>query len=110
MWNKPTKKQLERLPAMYSTENIDVKDKVIRMHFFLGGCDWYATEYSPEKELFFGFVILNGDILNAEWGYFSLPELMMQMKNGMEIDRDLYWKARPAREVEKISKAQGWSA
>jgi hypothetical protein len=94
---------------MYSTENINVKDKVIRMHFFLGGSDWYATEYSPEKDLFFGFVILNGDTLNAEWGYFSLPELATIKVQGIEIDRDLYWGPCPAREVEKISKAQGWS-
>jgi hypothetical protein len=108
MWNKPTEKQLAILPAMYSTENIDVKDKVIQMHFFFGGSDWYATEYSPEKELFFGFVILNDDALNAEWGYFSLPEMCEINFQGVEIDRDLYWKACPAKDVEKISKALGW--
>lgn len=108
MWNRPTEKQLAKLPAMYSTENIDVKDKVIRMHFFLGGSDWYATEYSSQKELFFGFVILNGDMLNAEWGYFSLDELAVQRLAGIEIDRDLYWKPRPARDIDKIREAQGW--
>jgi len=102
MWNKPIEKQLAKLPTMYSTENIDVKDKVIQMHFFLGGSDWYATEYSPEKELFFGFVILNGDTLNAEWGYFSLPELAEIKVRGLEVDRDLSWDVRPAQEVAEI--------
>jgi len=108
MWNKPTKKQLAMLPVMYSTENIDVKEKIIVMHFFLGGSDWYVTEYSQEKKIFFGFVILNDDMLNAEWGYFSLPELAEIKFQGMEIDRDLYWRPCPAADVEKISKALGW--
>ena len=109
MWNKPTEKQLEKLPAMYSTENIDVKDKVVRMHFFLFGSDWYATEYSPKREEFFGFVILNGDMLNAEWGYFSLPEMCAIRHQGAEIDRDLSWKDQRAADVPKICEAEGWA-
>jgi hypothetical protein len=102
MWNRPTQKQLAKLPPLYSTEGVELKEKIVRMHFFLGGSDWWAVEYSPEKELFFGFVCLGGDKQNAEWGYFSLPELVVQRFSGMEIDRDLYWTVRPVCKVAEI--------
>ena len=111
MWNKPTQKQLAALPPLYSTEDVEEEDKIIQMHFFLGGSDWYAVEYSPDDQRFFGFVILNGDMLNAEWGYFSLPELCEVKANGViEVDRDIPWIPCPARNLLKICEAQGWKA
>jgi hypothetical protein len=101
MWNKPTDKQLSKLPPLYSTENIKAEDKTIRMHFFYGSSDWYAAEYSPEKGLFFGLAIIGGDKLNAEWGYFSLQELCAFRERGFEIDRDLHWKPCPMKNAEK---------
>ena len=48
----------------------------------------------------------NGDIYNAEWGYVSYEELRkVATPQGVEVDRDLYWKTRPAGEVEKIVEA-----
>jgi hypothetical protein len=108
MWNKPSKEELAKLPAFYSTENVPLKEKMIHMHFFIGGCDWYATEYSPEEQLFFGFAILNGDLQNAEWGYFSLEELCELKVKFLEVDRDLHFNSCKAIEIEKIREAQGW--
>ena len=108
MWNKPSVTELEKLPRFYSTEEVPLKEKLIVMHFFMGGSDWYATEYDPEEQTFFGFVILNGDYDMAEWGYFSLQELSELKVSFLEIDRDLHWTQRRAIEVEKICKAQGW--
>lgn len=108
MWNKPTQQELSQMPAMYSTEETPLKEKVIHQHFFIGGCDWYATEYSPEDELFFGFAILNGDLEMAEWGYFSLKELAELKVQFLEVDRDLYWTPVKAKEVKNIRMAQGW--
>lgn len=79
------------------------------MHFFIGGCDWYATEYDCEDQLFFGFAILNGDLDMAEWGYFSLKELAEIKSSFVEVDRDLHWTKVQAQEVERICKAQGWN-
>jgi len=111
MWNKPTQKQLAALPPLYSTEDVEEEDKIIQMHFFLGGSDWYAVEYSPDDQRFFGFVILNGDMLNAEWGYFSLPELCEVKANGViEVDREILWRPCPVREVPAICEAQGWKS
>lgn len=108
MWSKPTEKQLAKIPALYSTEETPLKDKVIHMHFFLGGCDWYAAEYDPTEKIFFGFAILNGDLEMAEWGNFSLDELMSLKVSFLEVDRDRHWTPRPAREVKNIAQAQRW--
>lgn len=80
-------------------------DKLIHMHFFLGSCDWYAAEYSPADRIFFGYAILNNDLQNAEWGYFSLDELRDVHIQGIEVDRDLHWRIRRAGEVERIVQA-----
>ena len=74
MWNEPTQEQLDRIPNLYDSEHIPLRDKTIWLHFFLAGCDWYICEYDGE-DLFFGFAILNGDLINAEWGYVSFNEL-----------------------------------
>ena len=108
MWNKPTQQELSQMPVMYSTENVPLKEKVICMHFFIGGCDWYAAEYDPKDELFFGFAILNNDLEMAEWGYFSLDELSDIKIQFLEIDRDLHFTPTKAIDIENIRKAQGW--
>jgi len=105
MWNEPSEVDLKQLPNLYATENVDPLDKLIQMHLFLGGCDWYAAEYGSADRLFFGYAILNNDLQNSEWGYFSLNELRDINFQGIEIDRDLHWKVRKAGEVEKIAEA-----
>lgn len=102
MWNEPTAAQLRRLPRLYATDSLPWQEKVIYEHFFLGGCDWYAAEYGPKERLFFGFAILNDDLDNAEWGYFSLDEMLRISVDGIEIDRDLHWKEHKASEIERI--------
>ncbi len=105
MWNTPTLEDLTQLSSLYETENIPLKEKVIGMHFLLGSCDWYAAEYNSADRLFFGYAILNNTLSSAEWGYFSLDELRQVSVQGLEIDRDLHWKPRPAYEVKKIRRA-----
>ena len=100
MWNAPSKTQLDQIPRLYQTEHAPLGEKIIHLHFFIGGCDWYVAEFDGE-DMFFGFVNLNDDI-NAEWGYFSLTDLKSFSINGIEIDCDLYWKVRPAKEVPVI--------
>ena len=100
MWNKPTQEQLGEVPGLYQTENVDLEDKIIAMHFFIGGCDWYAAEYDGE-DIFFGFVNLN-DPQNAEWGNFSLQELAAININGLEVDHDLFWEPKKVSKIENI--------
>ena len=111
MWNTPSRKRLAQIPALYATESIRLQDKLIYLHFFLGSCDWFVAEFNG-KDTFWGFVVLNGDLLNAEFGYFNLSELAaIQVYGGMEIDCELeeHWKIKPASEVVIISEAQGWN-
>lgn len=111
MWNKPTKRQLAAIAPLYSNEDTPIKEQIVHMHFFLGGSDWYVTEFDG-RDLFFGFVILNQDHDNSEWGYFSLSELEAIKKplvstNGFvfghqEVDRDKWWTKTPVSEIPTI--------
>ncbi|MBF0203980.1 MAG: DUF2958 domain-containing protein [Desulfamplus sp.] len=109
MWNAPSKKQLSTLPKLYETEEVALKDKIIHLHFFIGGCDWFIAEYDASEDLFWGFAILNQDYQNAEWGYISFSELKsIKVQGWLEIDNDLHWTPKPAKEVDLICEAQGW--
>lgn len=101
MWNTPSQRQLTKIPKLYETEQIALPDKLLHLHFFLGGCDCYVAEYDGE-DIFFGYAVLNGDIGNAEWGYFSFTELKSIKLGFAEVDCDRYWKAVPAREIPLI--------
>ena len=105
MWNEPTNEQLAKLPKLYETEGIDLKDKIIHLHFFIGGTDLFIAEYDGD-DTFWGFSILNGDYFNAEWGYIPFSELKEINVNGIEMDNDIYWQLKKAGDVEKIRKAQ----
>jgi hypothetical protein len=110
MWNTPSEDRLSKIPRLYETEHISLKEKLIYLHFFIGGCDWYIAEFDGE-DLFWGFVILNDDFQNAEWGYISLSELKSINVGGwLEVDCEFeeFWRVRKACEIQKIRKAHGW--
>jgi hypothetical protein len=109
MWNQPTKEQLAKIPGLYETEDIPLKDKLIHLHLFIGGCDWYIAEYDGE-DLFWGYVILNGDLEMAEWGYISFEELKrIKIPPGFEIDCETCWQIKKAIQIEKIRMGNHWS-
>ena len=101
MWNTPPAEALERIPKLYATASIPAAEKIIHLHFFFGGCDWYVAEYDGD-ELFFGYAVLNDDLPNAEWVFISFSELKDISIYGLEVDRDVYWKPTPAGEIERI--------
>ncbi len=102
MWNEPSQDQLSRIPRLYETEDTRIEDKLIYLHFFIGGSDWYIAEYDGH-DLFFGYAILNGDEEMAEWGYISFGELKnIKIPPGIEVDCDVFWKVKKASEVTKI--------
>ena len=103
MWNKPTSRQLAKIPRLYETEGIPAQDRMIHLHFFIGNTHWYIAEYSPENRLFFGYTILNGDLQCAEWGYISFDELLALRVGPLEVDRDLLWEPKRFAEIER-----GW--
>ena len=110
MWNEPSKERLKRIPQLYETEAIPPKEKLMYLHFFIEGSDWYICEFDG-KDTFFGFAILNNDYDMAEWGYISFSELKSIKVNGwLEVDceKEEFWKVVKASEIEKIRTANRW--
>ena len=97
MWNEPTPQQLAGIPGLYKTEDISIDDKIIYLHFFIGRCDWYIAEFDG-TDIFFGYANL-GDPQNAEWGYISLQELKDININGLEVDTEPNWQAKPFSDI-----------
>lgn len=105
MWNEPSKERLTKIPKLYETENIPLQDKLICLHFFILGCDWYIAEYDGD-DLFWGYYsILHGDTEIAEWGYFEYSHLKKAKVRGwleVNCETERTWKIRKASEVERI--------
>lgn len=104
MWNEPSKERLDKIPRLYETEKIPVEEKLIYLHFFICACDWYVSEFDGD-DTFWGYAILNGDLQNAEWGYFSFAELReIRVMGGVEVDCELetIWRVNMFREIEKL--------
>ena len=84
-WQKLlTKADLKKLPPLYSQENNH--DPMVWVKFFnpYGRGTWFAIEFDPKEELFFGYVMgLGGD----ELGYFSLNDMRR-----IRAEREQYWK------------------
>lgn len=81
----------EALPRLYETEHLSIGDKIVRAHYFVGGCDWWLTEYDPDSHIAFGYACL-GDPAFAEWGNVSLLELeQVRVHNLFVVERDLLW-------------------
>jgi hypothetical protein len=88
---------IEKMPSTYETEEIETPDKIVHLHYFYGGSDWYIIEKDKgdseddktaglivgEQYQSFGYAILGGNDENAEWGYISIAELV---KNSVELD------------------------
>mgnify|MGYP003148174868 CR=1 FL=1 len=84
-----TKANRKSLPALYSTESTELKDKTIRVKFFTPWTNWtwYAVEFDGEDR-FFGLVMGQEN----EWGYFSLRELeTTKGRFGLSIERDRHF-------------------
>ena len=111
MWNEPTKERMNKIPRLYETEDVPLKEKQVHLHFFIGGCDWYICE-TDGKDIMWGFCILNNDYEMAEWGYVSLSELReIKVDGWVEVDCELeaLWEVKKALDVDKIRIAQGWT-
>ena len=80
----------QALPDLYTTEDVPTDQKRIGCKFFnpCGPGTWYAVEGSEDADgdwTFFGLV----DLLEREWGYFTLSELeSLDVGFGLGIERD----------------------
>lgn len=103
MWNEPSQDRLDQIPMLYETESIPLRNKLIYLHFFIGGCDWYIAEFDGE-DTFFGYAIINHDYINAEWGYISFQELKKIKITWVEVDCETEesWHIKSAGEIPDI--------
>lgn len=87
-----TKAIQRQLPELYGQEK--VADPMVYCKYFgigpFSGWRWYATEFDPTDEMFFGLV--NGE--ERELGYFTLKEFKdaNQRAGYLVIQRDLHFK------------------
>lgn len=85
------------MPVTY--EQNEVSDPIVYLHYFMGGSDWYITEKDMEgkgTEQAYGYACLNGDMMNAEFGFISIDELCSLVIRGfMTIDLDFHFDPTP---------------
>jgi len=82
-----TKAIEKKIPNLYGQSG---KDARVYAKFFTPWTHWtwYATEYDPNDELFFGLV--KG--IEEELGYWRLSDLTgVSGPAGLKIERDRYW-------------------
>jgi hypothetical protein len=87
-----TKQDLKNLPVLYAQEK--VADPIVDVKVFLPGTiwTWYATEYNPEEQVFFGWV----EGQEKELGYFSLRDLQSAKGfMGLPVERDMHFDPKP---------------
>lgn len=80
----------EIIPDFYSSEDVELDEKMVYAKFFLADANWtwYILEYDQESNTFFALV----DGSDIELGYVSLDELE-QVRGclGLHVERDLYF-------------------
>lgn len=97
----PPAAELATIPALYETDDAGpLGDRVVHLHYFVGGCDWWLIEVDVPEGRGFGYVRLGSDH-GAEWGYVDLHDLarILVTRVNFPVERDLHWRPRSAREV-----------
>jgi len=90
-----TKELEKKLPPLGTTQNTD--DPIAQVKFFTptSSWTWYAIEYGPVEEVFWGLVIG----LEREFEYFALSDLEnAKGPYGVAIERDKYFEPKPVSE------------
>jgi len=78
-------------PKTYATDELPENETMVKMHYFNSGSDWYIIEkdmYEEQRQAY-GFVVLNGDLQNAELGYIDIDTLRR-----MNVELDFHWRER----------------
>jgi hypothetical protein len=84
-------KELEKIiPVFYSSEDVELDDKIVYEKFFLADANWiwYVLEFDKTSNTIFALV----DGLDRELGYVSIEELeQVRGHMGLHVERDLYF-------------------
>jgi hypothetical protein len=101
------KEMAEKLPALYANEELGLAAQAL-VKFFTPDAKWtwYASEYDPSAQIFFGYVIG----LEDELGYFSLEELEeARGPLGLPIERDEHFEPTSLEELRKHYRKKGYA-
>lgn len=97
----------EQLPRLYANEAVGLAAQAL-VKFFTpdSSWTWYASEYDPEHQVFFGYVIGLAD----EFGYFSLPELEeIRGPLGLPIERDEHFEPTSLEQLRRFFRDYGYA-
>ena len=96
----------QEIPKLYKQDGKG-KNAVCYLHYFVGGTDWYITEWDRANE-FYGFVVLNGDWQMAEFGYIPKEYLIDNDLSPLNKPQlDFYWKYKTINEILEKEYPQG---
>ena len=93
-------KSANKWPRLRSPPDVPLQERKVVAHYFVGGCDWWVTEYDPQDHLAFGYADLGQGF--GEWGYIDLAELERTTAGPggwLVVERDCHWDVVTAREV-----------
>ena len=79
------------VPPFYSSEDVELEDKIVYAKFFLldAGWSWYVLEYDEATNTIFALV----DGFEKELGYQNIDELeMVRGHLSLYVERDLHFK------------------
>ena len=88
------------VPALCSQDGKGYEATVYE-HYFVGGCDWYITEYDSESHVAFGWAETTPGF--GELGYVDLAELESVLAQGIfPVERELDWNPVTLSEALKV--------
>jgi hypothetical protein len=95
---QPPASDLRKIPGIGGC-----RDGIVRLHYFVGGWDWYITELDPATFEAYGLVT-SPFCPHGEWGYIDLAELALVQAgatvNGIPfsqpVERDCWWSPVPS--------------
>lgn len=97
----PPKAILRRVPLLYDTDSTPAEDKMIWIHYFAAGSDYWIAELDSVACEAYGYARHAHHPEGAEWGYICLPDLEQISLPGrindrrvpglIIIERDMHW-------------------
>lgn len=90
------------LPKLCELQDVPFHEKLVQMHFTRENGEWFAVEYDPERQLFYGYIDVRPG--SPHWGYFGLDELVDCWIPSLcpEAKVDLDWRPVRAKEIPSI--------
>ncbi len=95
-------KRVDDMPVTYEQDGKG-GEAIAYLHYFLGDCHWYITEKDMDGEVeeAFGYAVLHGDLLCAEYGFIPISELV-----GVGAVLDFHFDPKPMWEIKEQLEAR----